>query len=134
MRIFPVAVVFLSVVYTVAHAGDPTATSRSDGKLVVEGIQPLSNSCLSLGQKKAGAPERTVDLSNAQPLTLEIRHSGGDMCAMVYREVSYRIEVIDMPDRPMVVLYRTYPGFPESLAEVPFVSNGLIIGKTRAGD
>lgn len=96
------------------------------GILLVEGTQPLSSGCLSLGEIAEGPPDGVTEMVNAQALTLEVRHSGDDMCAMVYSDEPFRIELRDLPDRPYVVLYREYVGFPASLREVEDTVNGLI--------
>jgi hypothetical protein len=99
------------------------------GILLVEGSQPLSNSCLSLGDLVEGAPDNVTELVNAKAVTLEIRHSGDEMCAMAITDAPFRLEMRDLPDRPYVVLYRKWVGYPSSIREVEDTVNGLIAVK-----
>ena len=114
------------------NANKASAARTPDGQVVVEGFQTLSDACLSLGKTSSGAPDGVTEVTNAQAVTLEIEHSGDEMCAQMISEVPFKVEIPDLEDRPYVVLYRTYSGFPESLPEIEERTRGEILLKKKS--
>lgn len=112
------ALLVIALPHMPLRAMEVEATSSPDGYLQISGSQLLSDACLSLGELTPGAPERSVEISNAQPFILTINHNGNEVCAQMIAESPFSIRVRDDRTRPFVIIYRFYQGFPGHLEDV----------------
>jgi hypothetical protein len=108
-------------------ADEVTASRLEAGVVHLEGKQFLSNGCFSLGSLTEGTPDGAITISNALSITLEIRHSGDEMCAMMISEPTFYGDFQSPADMKYIVLYRQFIGLPETLRETKSQSRGVII-------
>lgn len=88
-----------------AGAQEITAADAPAGLVRVSGILRVPNSCWILGPLNTGAPPQAPDIVNALPVTLQVDHTGGDMCAQVMAEHAFEGEFENRPDLAYVIVY-----------------------------